>query len=364
MPASPGPDSQLRVLIKLGGAALTHKQQLETLNGEVLAAAAAQLAALYAAIGPRFVVVHGAGSFGHQAAAAAGVAHGGLHASPAVRQGFAATRASVCFLNRLVVDALLGAGLPAVGVSPCPSWTTCGGGARVASDGCAGVAALLAAGLVPVLHGDAVLDEVQGCSILSGDVIISSLCRAFRPPVVAFLVRHAAAAAAACLLRPAARSPGCRKACLRAAPHYSYGCACPPSLQTNVDGIYDRPPEQPGAQLIARLVVEQAGSSGSSSAGSDTDDGGSVAAASSSGSGLPCGARAFTRQGAPVQSLETSAAAHDTTGGVRTKIREAAAVARLGAEVRIAQAGSAAAAAACDPASLPPGWLGTVVHCT
>lgn len=50
-----------QVLIKLGGAALTHKEQLETLNGETLAAAAAQLAALYAHIGARFIVVHGAG---------------------------------------------------------------------------------------------------------------------------------------------------------------------------------------------------------------------------------------------------------------------------------------------------------------
>lgn len=193
MPGSPGPDSlqqpgsQLHVLIKLGGAAMTHKQHLETLNAEVLAAAAAQLAALHAAIGPSFVVVHGAGSYGHQAAAAAGVGHGGPWSEP-LRRGFAATRASVTKLNRLVVDALLAAGVPAVGVSPCPGWTTRGGGAHVATDGCAGVGALLAAGMVPVLHGDAVLDEVQGCAILSGDVLISRLCRAFRPPVVVFLV--------------------------------------------------------------------------------------------------------------------------------------------------------------------------------
>ena len=31
---------------------------------------------------------------------------------------------------------------------------------------------LLDAGLTPVLHGDAVLDEVQGCSILSGDTLM------------------------------------------------------------------------------------------------------------------------------------------------------------------------------------------------
>lgn len=185
LPQQPHPE--VAVIIKLGGAAITNKQQLESLNSQVLAAAAAQLAALHAAVGPRFVVVHGAGSFGHQAAAAAGVAGGGIYQSAAVRQGFAATRASVTKLNQLVVAALVDAGVPAVGVSPCPAWTT--RQRQVATDGCGGVAALLSAGLVPVLHGDAVLDEELGCTILSGDVLVTRLCHAFRPPVVAFLVR-------------------------------------------------------------------------------------------------------------------------------------------------------------------------------
>lgn len=196
---SPEPSPDVAVIVKLGGAALTNKQRLETLEHEVLAASARQLAALHAAIGPRFVVVHGAGSFGHQVAAAAGVAAGGIHESSAVRQtgplspspsavrqGFAATRASVTKLNQLVVAALLAAGVPAVGVSPFPTWTT--RRRRVMADGCDGVAALLAAGLVPVLHGDAVLDEQLGCTILSGDVLVTRLCQAFTPAVVAFLV--------------------------------------------------------------------------------------------------------------------------------------------------------------------------------
>ncbi|PRW58253.1 glutamate 5-kinase isoform X1 [Chlorella sorokiniana] len=287
-PPSPRPD--VAVIIKLGGAAITHKQQLETLNREVLAASVSQLAALYAAIGPCFVVVHGAGSFGHQAAAAAGVAGGGIQQSTAVRQGFAATRASVTKLNQLVVAALVAAGVPAVGVSPCPGWTT--SGRQVATDGCAGVAALLAAGLVPVLHGDAVLDRELGCTILSGDVLVTRLCQAFRPPVVAFL--------------------------------------------TNVPGIYDRPPAEPGAQLIARLECSSAADHSSSADGGSSRDG-SGSGGGSGGHGatcsLPCGAVAYAADGAAVDSLLTSSAAHDTTGGVATKIREAAAVARLGAEL-------------------------------
>lgn len=91
-----------------------------------------------------------------------------VHGAWCMVHGFVETRASVTQLNRHVVDALRGAGVPACGLSPCGVWATRGG--QVADDG-AGVAAaraLLAAGLVPVLHGDAVLDQTQGCTILSG----------------------------------------------------------------------------------------------------------------------------------------------------------------------------------------------------
>lgn len=119
------------------------------------------------------------------------MAGGGIATSDAVRRGFADTRASVMRLNHLVVSALLAAGVPAVGLSPCGAWTT--RARKVAADGCSAVADLLAAGLDPVLHGDAVLDEELGCTILSGDLIVSRLCERFRPPVVAFLVgAHAA----------------------------------------------------------------------------------------------------------------------------------------------------------------------------
>lgn len=36
-------------------------------------------------------------------------------------------------------------------------------------------------GLLPVLHGDAMIDTLVGSSILSGDTIIKTLTRTFRP---------------------------------------------------------------------------------------------------------------------------------------------------------------------------------------
>lgn len=47
--------------------------------------------------------------------------------------------------------------------------------------------AVLDAGLVPVLHGDAVLDRVQGSAIVSGDMILDSLCASLRPTAAVFL---------------------------------------------------------------------------------------------------------------------------------------------------------------------------------
>ncbi len=83
-------------VVKLGGAAITDKTQLETLRAEVLATAAAQLAQAvkedHSQSGSALIVVHGAGSFGHQFAHQAQVHKGGIHSSLDVRLGFARTR--------------------------------------------------------------------------------------------------------------------------------------------------------------------------------------------------------------------------------------------------------------------------------
>lgn len=65
-----------------------------------------------------FVVVHGAGSFGHFEASQYGITkpHTPQHT---LLEGFAKTRRSVTRLNQLVVSALVDAGVPAVGLSPC-----------------------------------------------------------------------------------------------------------------------------------------------------------------------------------------------------------------------------------------------------
>uniref|UniRef100_A0A8R7PVA0 Isopentenyl phosphate kinase n=1 Tax=Triticum urartu TaxID=4572 RepID=A0A8R7PVA0_TRIUA len=120
----------VRCIVKLGGAAITNKGELESIDEESLQSACAQLRqamsdgaapekargmdwsrrpgdpadpvvdaegfAGMAGLGldSNFVVVHGAGSFGHFQASRSGVHKGGLH-STLVKAGFVATRISV-----------------------------------------------------------------------------------------------------------------------------------------------------------------------------------------------------------------------------------------------------------------------------
>ena len=245
------------VVVKFGGSAITTKTSFETVDAAALAEAAAAVAA-----GGRCVIVHGAGSFGHFQAREHGVSAGAADERFSWR-GFALTRASVCKLNGLVVDALLEAGVAAVGVPPCTAFgaTRGRGVVPIASRrrGLGRVRELLvrAGPVVPVLHGDAVLDDVQGASILSGDTLVEVLAAHLRPGLVVFL--------------------------------------------TDVAGVYDRPPCEPGATLIPRLEVGRDGS---------------------------------------MRIPETTAASHDVTGGIRGKLDSAAAIAKDGTPVVVVQVGT------------------------
>jgi isopentenyl phosphate kinase len=264
-------------VVKLGGSAITDKARFETLD-EAGLRAAAEAVRRCVADGRRVVVVHGAGSFGHFQAREHGVSRGGDGDS--WRLGLAVTRRSVTKLNGLVVDALARAGVPAVAVAAFPRVATRRRELRATRATAAFVADALRLaddGFTPVLHGDAVLDDAQRCAIVSGDA----------------LLRRCAADLAA------------------------RGRLAAVCFLTDVDGVFTRPPAEPGAALVADVVVDGAG--------------------------------------AARLDLETSAAAHDVTGGIRAKIDAAAAVAAATrAPVDIVRATSAADVDAALRGARPP----------
>jgi len=197
------------VLVKIGGSSITHKASRETLNDKALSWFADTISssvssAFLAPVGYDecitdenatksskelgFVIIHGAGSFGHHSAKDHGLKGQSEDpenslASPSIpdrfqMRGVAETRLAVQTLNRHVVGKLLEYGVTAVGVSPC--FGVPGLEAHAIRQPAARemlervVKETLYAGIVPVLHGDACLYGPWG-GILSGDSIMEIL---------------------------------------------------------------------------------------------------------------------------------------------------------------------------------------------
>ena len=195
------------MVLKLGGSVITVKDEPMTADrGNIR-----RLAEEVAAARPRgLVIVHGGGSFGHPVAKRYGIAEGFTSDRQVI--GFSKTHQAMVALNSLVVDALLDVSVPAVSVAPSSFIVTDEGRIGAADFGV--IRRLVDRGMVPVLYGDAVLDQAKGFCILSGDQLA---------------VRLAVELAASRLV-----------------------------FGVDVDGVYTSNPKlAPGARLIERLSLEK-----------------------------------------------------------------------------------------------------------
>jgi isopentenyl phosphate kinase len=157
----------MTTVLKLGGSVVTDKDEAETVDETNLSRAAEAIAA---AEDEDIVVVHGGGSFGHHHAAEHGVSTTeGTHDAAAVR----AIHGAMKDLNGAVVDALAAAGVSAVTVHPF-SVASRGADADLSLPS-KQLATMLTEGFTPVLHGDVVVHEGSGATILSGDELVVAL---------------------------------------------------------------------------------------------------------------------------------------------------------------------------------------------
>lgn len=180
------------VLLKLGGSLITDKTQPYTPRLDVMDDISLQIkTALQTHPGLRLVIGHGAGSFGHVPASEYHTRDGlPPRATPLMHRerdedeenywmGFAEVWHQAAALNRHVMDALHNAGVRCMSLSPASS--------VIASDGQVAVwettplRMALSAGIVPVIHGDVVFDEVRGGTILSTEDLFGHLARALSP---------------------------------------------------------------------------------------------------------------------------------------------------------------------------------------
>jgi isopentenyl phosphate kinase len=156
-----------RVLLKLGGSIITdkssgcaiNKQQIRVIAGAVAAAKTGGI-----------IIVHGAGSCGHPEAKKY---HLDTGISAGETEGIYETNRVVSGLNESVVAALREKGVPAVGIHPLHMAVADKG--RLIAFETRHLEQMLALGIVPVIHGDVVMDLSRGACILSGDQIVRYL---------------------------------------------------------------------------------------------------------------------------------------------------------------------------------------------
>ena len=223
----PPADGTVDVIVKLGGAAITVKDgEPDTPNLDALKTCCWEIANAVNTHGrttsPRdydeqylkMIIVHGAGSFGHPQAKEYGVANGGdVDGNARLKEGIEKTKTSVRKLCKLVCDELSerchryydsddSDGYPksygwmdgwtpdrVAPISPYGKFFTVGKklNRNLSRTGFDEVRAAVMAGKVPVLHGDVVRDSEQGCAILSGDTLVECLTEEFKPKRVVFI---------------------------------------------------------------------------------------------------------------------------------------------------------------------------------
>lgn len=166
------------IFIKLGGSLITDKTRPYTPRLDVLKRLAAEIkSARQAAPDVDIVLGHGSGSFGHTAAKKHGTRQGVSSADG--WRGFREVWWQASQLNRHVMQSLTEAGVAALALAPVSAVTARDG--RVAHWDLAPLKAALGAGLIPVVYGDVIFDEVRGGTILSTEDLFEYLAVQLEP---------------------------------------------------------------------------------------------------------------------------------------------------------------------------------------
>lgn len=155
-------------VVKFGGSVVTVKEKPRTPDLPVIGRLAGEIKKAEI---DSLIIIHGGGSYGHPYAEEYGITEG--YKSQGQLIGFSKTRQAMMALNKIVVDALVRSNIAAVSVQPSAFIHTKKG--RISEFNPSLIKGMLELKLVPLLYGDAVLDEAIGFSILSGDQLTAKL---------------------------------------------------------------------------------------------------------------------------------------------------------------------------------------------
>ena len=165
------------IVIKLGGAAITDKRRLSVINRKTIESSARVLASHR-----NYLLVHGAGSFGHIPVRKYNLT--GRVGSYRQLVGYAKTKASLLKLESELVSILAKNHIPVAPVAASSCLIADRG--RIVSQNFEAVANMLELGLIPCIGGDLVQDISLGATVVSGDQIAVKLATAFHARSIIF----------------------------------------------------------------------------------------------------------------------------------------------------------------------------------
>lgn len=165
------------IVVKLGGSVVTEKSRgRPAIRRRLVRAIGRVIKQHWSPKTTRFILVHGAGSFGHFSAQKYGLAQG-TKDHPEKLPRALANKAADQFLNNALAQIFLSIGLPVAGINT--SSTVVNRAGKLHSVNLQPIESTLTAGAIPLLHGDMVFDSAWGMSICSGDVLVPYLAKKF-----------------------------------------------------------------------------------------------------------------------------------------------------------------------------------------
>jgi isopentenyl phosphate kinase len=160
-------------IIKLGGSVITIKEKPHTPNLPVINRLVREINRVER---KPMVIIHGGGSYGHPLAKKHKIMDGLKEKRQLI--GFSKTRQAMMDLNKIIIDRFILQNIPIISVQPSAFILTNQG--RISKVDISFIDQMLRINLIPLLFGDAVLDEKIGFSILSGDQLASNLAIKFK----------------------------------------------------------------------------------------------------------------------------------------------------------------------------------------
>ena len=171
------------IIIKVGGCLITDKSSSEPkVNYNNLNRIAIELSRAYKELGCSMIVIHGAGSYGHPIVKRTGIDEGIKNERQLI--DFAETQRLQNEFNSVVCKSLINEGLPAFPFQASASSVM--SDKRLVKINAEVIKGIIKLRMIPVLYGVPAFDKKQGCSILSGDQLMTYLGREFKADKLIF----------------------------------------------------------------------------------------------------------------------------------------------------------------------------------